>query len=129
MGAGMDEPPRILLGERDSERRRLLAQVLRDEGYEVVETDDGWTLLGYTEYLAATCGRRGASGAIVADSFAIVAGHDLDGITAFDLADALRRARWQVPLILLPSATADASEFRRVRERVRDALPPAPIRH
>src|SRR6185503_15865558 len=74
MGVGMDEPARILLGERDTERRRLIATVLRDEGYEVVETDDGRTLLGYAEYLAATCGRRGARGAIVADSFAIVAG-------------------------------------------------------
>jgi CheY-like chemotaxis protein len=125
----MDEPPRVLLGERDAERRRLIATVLRAEGYEVVEADDGWQLLGYTEYLAATCGRRGGPGAIVADSFAIVAGADLDGMTARDVEDALRRARWHVPLILLSARAEDVSEVRTVRERVRDVLPRAPLRH
>jgi CheY-like chemotaxis protein len=117
----MGEPARILLGERDTERRRLIATVLLDDGYEVVETGDGRTLLGYTEYLAATRGRRGA-GAIVAEAFAIVAGTDLDGLTAFDLEAAIRRARWRVPIIVLAPASADASEAGAVRERVRDAL-------
>ena len=123
MDVGMNQPSRIILGERDSPRRRLIATVLRDEGYEVVETDDGRTLLGYTEYLAATCGRRGGRGAIVADSFAIVAGEGLDHMTALDVEDALRRAHWDVPVIRLPDPAPDASEVGTVRQLVHDALP------
>lgn len=118
----MDKPPRILLGERDSQRRRLIATALRDEGYEVVETDDGRTLLGYTEYFAATCGRRGGQGEIVADSFAIVAGEGLDRMTALDVEEAIRRARWDIPVIFLPRAATDASEIGTVRKLVVDAL-------
>ena len=125
----MNQPPRILLGERDSERRRLIATALRDDGYEVVETDDGRTLLGYTEYFAATCGRRGGQGAIVADSFAIVAAMELDHLTALDVEEAIRRAHWQVPVILLPEAAADASEIGTVRRLVLDALPRAIVGH
>jgi DNA-binding response OmpR family regulator len=125
----MNQPSRIILGERDSPRRRLIATLLRDEGYEVVETDDGRTLLGYTEYFAATCGRRAAHGAIVADSFAILAGEGLDHLTAFEVENALRRAHWQVPVIRLPEPAPDASEVGAVRQLVHDALPRLPTGH
>jgi DNA-binding response OmpR family regulator len=114
--------PRIALGERDPERRQAVALALRQAGYEVVETDDGRDLLAYAEYVAAVMGRRGGSAAIAADSFAIVAAPKLPGMGAVEVQGILRRARWDIPVIVLPERTHDGADLRRLRSLVGEAL-------
>src|SRR5207253_2629250 len=80
--AGMGQRPRIVLGDRDTARRRSIANALQEDGYEVLETEDGRDVLGYAEYLAAVMGRRRGNGTISADSFAIVADPELEGLRA-----------------------------------------------
>ena len=121
----MRSVPHIVLGERDSDRRRAVAFALRQEGYEVMETEDGRDVLACTEYLAAMLGRRGRPGAIETDSFAIVAGPSLPPVDGITVRDILERARWDIPLIVLPDRADDGSDLDRLRTLLRQALPVA----
>ncbi|TMA98353.1 MAG: hypothetical protein E6J70_14695 [Deltaproteobacteria bacterium] len=69
----------------------------------MLEMEDGRDVLGYAEYLAAVMGRRRGNGAISADSFAIVADPELEGLSAPEVLEVLRRARWDIPMIILRS--------------------------
>ena len=122
----MRHVPCIVLGERDSERRRSVALALREDGFEVVETDDGRDILGYTEYLAAVLGRRGGRAAIAVDSFAIVAGPGLRGLGGTEVQQILERARWDIPVIILPDRADSGIDLDRLRTLLRQALPLAP---
>jgi len=125
----MTQTPCIVLGERDPERRRSIAEALRDEGYEVVETDDGRDVLAYTEYLAAVMGRRGGPATIALDSFAVVAGARLPGLGGTEVQEILRRARWGIPVIVLPERTEEGADLPMLRMRVREALRLGPAVH
>ena len=125
----MAEVPHIVLGEGDPERRRSIAGALREAGYEVVETDDGWAVLAYTEYLAAVKGRRDGPDAIRSDSFAIVAGPTLPGLAGAEVREILRRARWAIPVILLSERDDPGADLRRLRVLLRRAIPDAPVVH
>ena len=94
----------IVLGERDSDRRRAMADVLCREGYEVWEVDNGWHLLGHIEYLAATRGIRQEPSRITAGSFAVVANPDLEELTLDQVREILQSAEWAIPVIALPSS-------------------------
>ena len=121
--AGMGNRPRIVLGDRDRARRRSIANALQEDGYEVLETEDGRDVLGYAEYLAAVMGRRRGNGAISADSFAIVADPELEGLSAPEVQEVLRRARWDIPMIIL-SASAGREDLSRLRALVESRLRP-----
>jgi DNA-binding response OmpR family regulator len=125
----MIQAPRIVLGECDSERRHSVALALREAGYEVVETDDGRDLLAYTEYVAAVLGRRDGPAAIAADSFAIVAAPRLPGLGAIEVQGILQRARWDIPVIILPERTDDGTDLQRLRTLLREAMPLGPSMH
>jgi CheY-like chemotaxis protein len=125
----MREGPHVVLGERDPERRRSIAVALREAGYEVVEADDGRDVLAYTEYLAAVKGRRGGEAAIASNSFAIVAGRTLPGLAGMEVQEILRRARWDIPVILLPEHADAGADLRRLRTLLRQAIPDAPLVH
>ena len=125
----MKQAPHIVLGECDSERRRSIAVALREAGYEVVETDDGRDVLAYTEYLAAVMGRRGGRATIAAESFAIVAGPRLPGLAGMEVQEILQRARWDIPVIMLPERTDDDTDLLRLRMLLRQAMPLAPAMH
>jgi DNA-binding response OmpR family regulator len=122
----MRSVPHIVLGESDSGRRHAVALALRQEGYEVMETDDGRDVLSCTEYLAAMLGRRRKPGAIAADSFAIVAGPTLPSVDGVAVRDILERARWDIPVIVLPERADDGSDLDRLRTLLREALAVAP---
>jgi len=120
---GMEHRPRVVLGDRDTARRRSIANALQEDGYEVLETEDGRDVLGYAEYLAAVMGRRRGNGTISADSFAIVADAELEGLTAPEVQEVLRRARWDIPMIILSAGRDDLSRLRALLET---RLHPAP---
>ena len=123
---GMGNRPRIVLGDRDTDRRRSIASALQEDGYEVLEMEDGRDVLGYAEYLAAVMGRRRGNGAISADSFAIVADPELEGLSAPEVLEVLRRARWEIPMIILsaPAGREDLSRLRALLEtRLRRTAP------
>ena len=119
----MEHRPRVVLGDRDTARRRSIANALQEDGYEVLETEDGRDVLGYAEYLAAVMGRRRGNGTISADSFAIVADAELEGLTAPEVQEVLRRARWDIPMIILSAGRDDLSRLRALLET---RLHPAP---
>jgi len=122
----MGNRPRIVLGDRNTDRRRSIASALQEDGYEVLEMEDGRDVLGYAEYLAAVMGRRRGDGAISADSFAIVADPELEGLSAPEVLEVLRRARWDIPMIILsaPAGREDLSRLRALLEtRLRRAAP------
>ena len=121
--AGMGQRPRIVLGDRDTARRRSIANALQEDGYEVLETEDGRDVLGYAEYLAAVMGRRRGNGTISTDSFAIVADPELKGLSAPEVQEVLRRARWDIPMIIL-SASAGRVDLSRLRALVESRLRP-----
>jgi DNA-binding response OmpR family regulator len=125
----MRQAPCIVLGECDSERRHSVALALREAGYEVVETDDGRDVLAYTEYVAAVMGRRDGPAAIAADSFAIVAAPTLPGLGGMEVQGILERARWDIPVIILPEPTDDGTDIHRLRALVRNAMRLGPPVH
>jgi len=120
----MQTQPCIVVAERDSARRQSISVALCRQGYEVREAEDGRQLLGYIEYLAATRGKRGKPFRIAADSFAVVAGPDLGEVTAEEVREILRRARWDVPVILLPMA--NGGDVAVLQAYLREILPLEP---
>lgn len=85
-------PVRIVLAEDDLELRRLLAQVLRRDGHEVVEVADGAELLALLAMRAAL-GTAGVD-LVITD----VRMPRTDGLQALR---EIRAAGWRVPVVLI----------------------------
>ena len=92
----------MLLAEDDPAFRRLIASVLADEGYEVVEAADGLALLAHIETTLAA--RREP-----ADSFLVVADIRMPGLTGLDVLAILRCANWRTPVILITAFGDEAT--------------------
>ena len=90
----------VLLAEDDPAFRRLVASVLEEEGYEVLEAADGVALLANIE---TTLRRQRA------DSFLIVADIRMPGLTGLDVLAALRCANWATPVILITAFGDEAT--------------------
>jgi CheY-like chemotaxis protein len=90
----------VLLAEDDPAFRLLIASVLEQEGYEVVEAADGLALLANIE---ATLRRERA------DSFLIVADIRMPGLTGLDVLAILRCANWATPVILITAFGDEAT--------------------
>jgi CheY-like chemotaxis protein len=92
----------VLLAEDDAPFRRLIASVLADEGYEVIEAVDGPALLAQIESTLNVRGER-------ADSFLIVADIRMPGLTGLDVLAILRCANRATPVILITAFGDEAT--------------------
>lgn len=100
---------RVFLAEDDADLRRLLATVMREDGYEVVECADGSELL---DRLGSSLLEDGPIQPFDVD--VIVADVCMPGCRGIDVLAGLRDASWRTPVILM-SGYSDA----RVRARAR----------
>ena len=92
----------MLLAEDDPAFRLLIASVLEQEGYEVVEAADGVALLANIEATLALRRER-------ADSFLIVADIRMPGLTGLDVLAILRCANRATPVILITAFGDEAT--------------------
>jgi len=101
-----DAPPRrhplVILAEDDTEFRRLLASVLQQEGYEVVEAPDGLALLASLENTLTVRRER-------PDAFLVVADVRMPGLSGLDVLAILRCATWRTPVILITAFGDEAT--------------------
>jgi CheY-like chemotaxis protein len=88
------ERRRVLLAEDDYELRRLIASVLRRDGYEVVEAADGLELLAQIEDMLTA--RRERS-----DGFLVLADVQMPGLSGLDVLAILRCACCATPVVLM----------------------------
>jgi DNA-binding response OmpR family regulator len=86
--------PLVLLAEDDAAFRRLIASVLEEDGYEVVEAEDGVALLACIESVLTV--RRERPG-----GFLVVADVRMPGLGGLDVLAILRCAKRTTPVILI----------------------------
>ena len=95
--------PRVLLAEDDPELRKLLAAILRKDGFDVIEARDGADLLSKLEALAAE--------PTAAQPDVIVSDIRMPGYTGLDVLWALRKGNCRIPVILMTAfGTSDTRE-------------------
>ena len=101
-----DAPPRrhplVLLAEDDADFRHLLASVLEEDGYEVVQAGDGLALLASIENTLTVRRER-------PDAFLVVADVRMPGLTGLDVLAILRCANWATPVILITAFGDEAT--------------------
>jgi DNA-binding response OmpR family regulator len=87
---------RILLAEDDRQTRRLLGELLRQDGHKVIEARDGSALL---DHVASTIldGRRAPFDLIVSEQ-------RLPGVTGLSVLGGLRESDWSTPFLLIVGA-------------------------
>ena len=107
-------PARVLLAEDDLEFRSLLAALLREDGYDVVEAEDGTELLN--RLAEALASEQGLDCYDLVVSDIRMPGHD-----AFDIMSGLRRCRHDTPFILI-TAFGDAATHLRAQQLEAAAL-------
>jgi DNA-binding response OmpR family regulator len=96
-------PPRVLVAEDDPEMRRLIADGLRKDGYDVTEAADGGRLL--VEVTALYQHPERQPDLIVSDIRMPVC-------TGFAILEALRKAHWTMPVILMTAFGDDETRTR-----------------
>ncbi len=94
--------PLVILAEDDTEFRGLLASVLQQEGYEVVEAPDGLALLASLENTLTVRRER-------PDAFLVVADVRMPGLSGLDVLAILRCATWRTPVILITAFGDEAT--------------------
>ena len=94
--------PLVLLAEDDAEFRRLLASVLAEDGYEVLEAEDGLALLATIEATLTVRRER-------PEGFLVVADVRMPGLTGLDVLAILRCAHWATPVILITAFGDEAT--------------------
>ncbi len=99
----MDARSRVLLVEDDVDMRRLVACMLRKDGYDVTEVEDGVGLLRHLQSATWPTPR--------APFDAIVSDIQMPDLTAVEVMDALPGRRCDVPIILM-TAYGDADAQR-----------------
>ncbi len=100
---------RVLLAEDDETLRRLLADVLRQDGYEVEEARDGTELLERIDASLVVRWER-------AEQVVVVADVHMPGFTGLDVLAILRCAHCVAPVVLItaygdPETHAEAREL------------------
>jgi CheY-like chemotaxis protein len=103
-------PFRILVAEDDAEMRRVVADTLRDDGYDVIELADGGRLL---VDIAARM-KEGAEGDAVD---LIVSDIRMPICTGLQILEVLRQAHWRTPVILM-TAFGDRATRKRAEDLV-----------
>jgi DNA-binding response OmpR family regulator len=87
-------PSRILLADDDDEMRRLLAEALREDGYEVLEARNGQELLTQVRSSVFRCDAGTPADALVADI-------RMPGRSGLEVLNVVRDADWAVPVVLI----------------------------
>jgi len=82
----------VLVADDDEDLRSLVAETLRADGYRVVEAHDGAELLEHLR--AGLAGSRTNPDVVVTDVL-------MPKLSGLGVLDALRRAQWNVPVILM----------------------------
>jgi len=95
--------PHVLVVEDDADMRRLIAAVLRQDGYAVVEASGGVDLLDWVELTTGT--HRGFFEAIVSDI-------NMPDLSALEALEALRARPWKTPVILITAFGDSATRER-----------------
>ena len=85
-------PLTVLVADDDEDMRSLVAETLRSEGYRVVEAHDGAELLDHL---------RGALNGSSARPDLVVTDVLMPKLSGLGVLDALRRAQWNVPVIMM----------------------------
>jgi DNA-binding response OmpR family regulator len=96
-------PPRILVAEDDPEMRRLVAEALRKDGYDVAEASDGGRLL--VEVTALYQHPERQPDLIISDVRMPVC-------TGIAILEQMRRAHWTMPVILMTAFGDDETRTR-----------------
>ena len=98
----MDRSRLVLLAEDDDAFRHLIASVLAQDGYEVLEAGDGLGLLANIESTLTV--RREP-----ADHFLVVTDVRMPGLSGLDVLAILRCANWATPVILITAFGDEAT--------------------
>jgi DNA-binding NtrC family response regulator len=108
IGTDQAAAARVLLAEDDPEFRSLLADLLREDGHEVIEAEDGTALLDrLAEALASARGL---------DSYdLVVTDLRMPGYTAFDVMLGMRRTMADTPFIVI-TAFGDVTTYRQAEQ-------------
>ena len=95
------QPPRILLAEDDAEMRKMLAEILEGEGYEVVQVEDGYELL---DELAAQilCEEPESFDLVLSDI-------RLPGCSGLQVLGGLRDGDWLTPFLFITAFGDEAT--------------------
>lgn len=98
---------RILLVEDDSDMRALVASVLREDGYEIVEADSGVAMLRHIECALWADDKREHFDVVLSDV-------QMPDLTALEVMEALRYRQIETPIILMtaygnPRSHADSA--------------------
>jgi two-component system OmpR family response regulator len=92
-------PMTVLVADDDEDMRSLVAETLRSEGYDVVEVCDGVELV---DYLSRTLDEPGdRPGVVVSDVL-------MPNLSGLAVLEALRRAEWNVPVLLMTVLADDS---------------------
>lgn len=103
-------PARVLVAEDDTEMRRLLAEALRGDGYDVKEASDGGRML-----VELTHGVRSS----FENVDLIVSDIKMPVCSGLQIVEAIRSTRCEIPIILM---TAFGDEATRTQAALFDAL-------
>ena len=123
---------RVLLVEDDTDMRALVASVLRDDGYEVVEADSGVAMLRHIECALWSDDKREQFDVVLSDV-------QMPDLTALEVMEALRYRQIDTPIILMtaygnPRSRADSEalgafallekpiDWSKLRAAIRDAV-------
>ena len=101
--------PRVLLAEDSDEMRELIAGMLRESGYEVIEARDGIELFEQIEAAVARGGRRNPPISLVISDIR------MPGLTGLNVLGILRCGYWRTPVILI-TAFGDEQTHAEARE-------------
>jgi CheY-like chemotaxis protein len=101
--------PRVLLADDSDEMRSLIAGMLRQAGYEVVEARDGIELFEHIESAVASGGRRNPPISLV------ISDVRMPGLSGLSVLGILRCGYWRTPVILI-TAFGDEHTHAEARE-------------
>jgi DNA-binding response OmpR family regulator len=87
-------PPHVLLAEDDEPMREMLAGLLRDEGYDVTEVDNGAQLIRVLEL----------AGASKLQVELVITDVRMPGFSGLEVLEYMRFTGWSVPVIVMTSA-------------------------
>jgi DNA-binding response OmpR family regulator len=107
-------PPRVLLAEDDEEMRRLIAEALRGDGFDVLEARDGWEMLQHVRSSVFRCDAGTPADALVTDI-------RMPGRSGLDVLGVVRDGDWAVPVILI-TAFGDEATHAEARRLGADAV-------
>ena len=99
--------PRVLLAEDDGEFRKLLAGILRKNGFDVIEAKDGADLIATIEALSTEPS--------AAQPDVIVSDIRMPGYTGLDVLWGLRKGNCAIPVILMTAFGTDETRVEALR--------------